>query len=68
MTEKIKLKLLEDLHEKIKKKSESLGFNDINNYIVSVLEKDVKEDHCDKYTPEEEEQIKKRLKDLGYIE
>ena len=59
------------LYEEIRKRVEkSQGeFKDAQEYIEFVLNEVVKEDEEPKiaYTPEEEEEIKKRLKQLGYL-
>jgi len=57
------------LYEKIRKRvKESQGeFKDTQEYIEFVLNEIVKEDEEAVYAPEEEEEIKKRLKKLGYL-
>lgn len=57
------------LEERVKKTNE---FKSLEEYIVYVLkqvvEKLSEEEQEDVYSPEEEEEVKKRLKDLGYLE
>lgn len=60
------------LAEKIKKQIEGTGFNSLSSYvtyvlrqIVSSIEKDERERG---FTKEEEEKIKERLRNLGYLD
>ena len=60
---KAKVKLEKELYEKIKKIAEVAGYSSAEEFIVHVLEKEVaKFEGADS-----EEDIKKRLKGLGYI-
>jgi metal-responsive CopG/Arc/MetJ family transcriptional regulator len=60
---KAKVKLEKELYEKIKKIAEVAGYSSAEEFIVHVLEKEVaKFEGADS-----EEEIKKRLKGLGYI-
>jgi metal-responsive CopG/Arc/MetJ family transcriptional regulator len=60
---KAKIKLDKDLMEKIKKLSELSGYTSPDEFIVHCLEKEVaKLEESDS-----EEEIKKKLKGLGYI-
>ena len=68
MDKKIKIKVTQDIYEKLKRKAHDSSFKNLENYVLSVIQDHVKEDHVDKYSPEEEAQIKERLKSLGYIE
>ena len=70
-TDDVTVRISRKLNEEIKKRvKESQGeFKDVREYVEFVLTEVVKEDEKPKapYTPEEEEEIKKRLKALGYI-
>jgi metal-responsive CopG/Arc/MetJ family transcriptional regulator len=58
-----KVKLSKELHQKIKMHSEIAGYSSIEEFVAHALEKEIArlED------AESEEEIKKRLKGLGYI-
>ena len=70
MSEKIAVKISKELYEKAKKFVEESGgeFKNVEEFIEFVL-KEVLEEEGEQsvYTPEEEEEIKKRLRALGYI-
>ena len=58
-----KIKLDKDLYEKVKKFSEIAGYSSVDEFVTHALEKEVaKLDDADS-----EEEIKKRLRGLGYI-
>lgn len=60
---KAKLKLEKELYQKIEKIAEAAGYSSPEEFIVHLLEKEVaKFEGADS-----EEEIKKRLKGLGYI-
>ncbi|MBC7363700.1 MAG: hypothetical protein H5U07_04040 [Candidatus Aminicenantes bacterium] len=60
---KAKVKLEKELYEKIKKIAEVAGYSSAEEFIIHLLEKEVaKFEGADS-----EEEIKKRLKGLGYI-
>ena len=63
-----KLKIDDDLLEKLKKCSEVAGYASVDEFIIHALEKETTAimgaDSNDTY----EEEIKKRLRGLGYIE
>jgi len=60
---KAKVKLDKDLLEKVKKYSELSGYSSVEEFITHCLEKEIsKLDESDS-----EEEIKKKLKGLGYI-
>ena len=60
---KAKIKLEKDLLEKIKKLAELSGYASPDEFIVHCLEKEVSKLE----EPDSEEEIKKKLKGLGYI-
>jgi len=63
------------LADKIKKRMEGTGFNSVSSYVVYILrqvisniEKDGKEDNKrEAFSEKDEENVKKRLKSLGYL-
>jgi len=60
---KAKVKLEKDFYEKIKRIAEAAGYSSAEEFIIHVLEREVaKFEGADS-----EEEIKKRLKGLGYI-
>jgi len=67
VTVSISKKLYEQIEQRVKKSQAE--FRDVQEYIEFVLNELVKEDEETEaaYTPEEEEQIKKRLRELGYL-
>ena len=61
----------DELYDKIEKNLEDFGFKTVDEYVVFVLEEVIKKDGDgeDKvFNEEEEEAIKKRLRDLGYLD
>ena len=68
--DKVSVSLSKSLCDKIKEKIEESGgaFKSVEDYIEFVLEELLKEEEEETpFTPEEEEEIKKRLRALGYI-
>lgn len=68
--EKVSVYIPKKLYDKIQKRvNESEGeFRTVEEYVEFVLSEVVKEEEPESvYTPEEEEEIKKRLKSLGYL-
>jgi Arc/MetJ-type ribon-helix-helix transcriptional regulator len=58
-----------ELYERIEQRAKATNFGSVEEYITFVLEEVLKEEAEEKvYTEEEEKEIKKRLKDLGYLE
>ncbi len=60
---KAKIKLEKELYQKIEKIAEAAGYSSADEFIVHVLEKEVARFEG----ADSEEEIKKRLKGLGYI-
>jgi len=61
----------DELYEKIEKNLEDFGFKTVDEYIAFVLEEVLKNDDSGEeqvFSEEEEEMIKKRLRDLGYLD
>jgi len=63
-----KLKIDDDLLEKLKKCSETAGYASVDEFIVHVLEKEATAILGADSSSASEEEIKKRLRGLGYIE
>jgi len=70
--EKVKLtiEIPRKLHSEIIEKAKEAGFDDINEFILFVLEQLVSTEITTEsvFTEEEEEKVKERLRALGYIE
>lgn len=60
------------LAEKVKKQIEGTGFNSLSSYVTYMLRQIVssteKEERKSGFTKEDEEKIKERLRNLGYID
>ncbi len=61
------------LAEKIKERMKGTGFSSVSSYVTCVLRQvlsSIEEDERSKqaFTKEEEEKVKQRLRDLGYID
>ena len=70
MSEKVSVKIPKDLYEKAKKfVEESSGeFKSVDEFVEFVLKEVLEEETEERvYTPEEEEEIKRRLRALGYL-
>ncbi|MDH5794774.1 MAG: CopG family transcriptional regulator [Candidatus Bathyarchaeota archaeon] len=67
----VQIRIPRKLYDEIEKRVKKSGgeFKDVRDYVEFVLSEVVKEDEETEapYTPEEEEEIKRRLKALGYI-
>lgn len=61
------IKIKNELFKKIKNKAKELDFS-VDEYIEFVLKEILREKENIKHTKEDEEIVKKRLKELGYIE
>lgn len=60
------IEIKNEIYEKIKKRIEKSEFSSVEEYVNFVLEEVVKENEGE-ITEEEEEQIKERLRSLGYL-
>lgn len=69
MSEEVAIRISRELYNKIKNRVElSQGeFKNVEEYVEFVLSEVVKESDRERYTPEEEEEIKERLRRLGYL-
>ncbi|HDH07304.1 MAG TPA: CopG family transcriptional regulator [Thermoproteales archaeon] len=69
--EKVPIYISKTLYERIKREvEESQGeFKNVEEFIEFVLREVLKEEETEEpaYTPEEEEEIKRRLRSLGYL-
>ncbi|KYH40908.1 MAG: hypothetical protein AYL32_008810 [Candidatus Bathyarchaeota archaeon B26-2] len=67
--EYVTIRIPKNLYEEIERQVEaSQGeFKSVEDYVEFVLSEVLKEEPEDTYTPEEEEEIKRRLRSLGYI-
>ena len=66
----VAVRIPKSLYDEISKRVKESGgeFKDVEEYVTFVLNEVVKEDEEENvYTPEEEEEIKRRLKQLGYL-
>ena len=58
-----------ELYERIEQRAKATDFGSVEEYVNFVLEEVLKEDDEETvFSEEEEKEIKKRLKDLGYLE
>jgi len=61
----------DELYSAIEEKLEEFGFKTVDEYVTFVLEEVLKDDNEGEeqvFSEEEEEMIKKRLRDLGYLD
>ncbi|HPB58814.1 MAG TPA: hypothetical protein PLB50_02635 [Candidatus Saccharicenans sp.] len=63
MGKKVKVKLDKELYQKIEKVAEVAGYSSPEEFVIHVLEKEISQFEG----ADSEEEIKKRLKGLGYI-
>ena len=58
-----------DLYDRIEERVRTVGFGSVEEYVTFVMEEVLKEDEQQPaFSKEEEEEVKKRLKALGYLE
>ncbi|HIE24093.1 MAG TPA: CopG family transcriptional regulator [Candidatus Korarchaeota archaeon] len=69
MAEKVSVQIPKELYDRIKKEYVDNGeFKSVEDFIKFVLKEVLSEEEQESvYTPEEEEEIKKRLRSLGYL-
>lgn len=65
-----KVLIPKSLFEKVKERIKGTGFTSVSDYVTYVLNEVLTEDEGEekRFTEEDEEKIKARLKALGYIE
>ncbi len=57
-----------ELYSKIEERVKATDFSSVDEYVEFVLEEVIKEEEGESaFTEEEEKEVKKRLKDLGYL-
>ncbi len=56
------------LFEKMKEQIEGTGFNSVSSYVGYILREVIAEKGEAPFTEEDEEKIRRKLKNLGYIE
>ncbi len=71
--DKIKISIKKSLAIKLKKRLKETEFKTLSEYVNFILEEvlaslEEQDDEDSGYSPEEEEKVKQRLKDLGYID
>jgi len=57
-----------ELYSRIEERVRTTGFGSVDEYIIFVLEEVLKEEGERAFSKEEEEEVKKRLKALGYLD
>ena len=69
MAEKVSVEIPKELYDRIKKEYVDNGeFKNVDEFVKFVLKEVLSEEEPESvYTPEEEEEIKKRLRSLGYL-
>jgi len=64
------ISLPEELYGRIEERVKATGFSSVDEYAIFVLEEVLKEENEEgeqKFSEEEEKEVKKRLKALGYL-
>lgn len=60
-----------ELYSKVEQRVKATEFGSVDEYVIFVLEEVIKEEGEDEektFSPEEEEEMKKRLRALGYLD
>jgi Arc/MetJ-type ribon-helix-helix transcriptional regulator len=57
-----------ELYSKVEERVKATDFASVDEYVEFVLEEVVKEEEEGAFSEEEEKEVKKRLKDLGYLD
>jgi len=58
-----------ELYSKVEERVKATDFGSVDEYVEFVLEEVVKEEEQERaFSEEEEKEVKKRLKDLGYLD
>ena len=67
--EKVAIEISAELYQQLEDYVNKSGgdFKSVEDFVEFVLAEVLKEEETPAYSPEEEEEIKKRLRDLGYI-
>ena len=56
------------LYNRITERVKTTGFGSVDEYVTFVLEEVLKEDEEEKVSSQNEEEVKKRLRALGYLD
>ncbi len=70
MKEKVTIKIPKELYEKLKEITQGTGFSSVTEFIVftmRLIASGGKIDKRTKFTKKEIEEVRKRLKELGYL-
>jgi len=67
MEAKKEVLISEELYKNVEKKLGDYGFKSVDEYVEFVVSESLKTEEVE-YSKDEEEEVKKRLKDLGYID
>ena len=62
-----KIKLSKDLYERAAKVADTAGYSSVDEFILHVVEKELRNITGGDDAPEDEEKLKERLRGLGYI-
>jgi len=57
-----------ELYTGIEERVKATGFASVDEYVIFVLQEVLKEQGEEAFSEEEEEEVKKRLKSLGYLD
>jgi hypothetical protein len=59
-----------ELYQQVKKRAEATSFESVEEYVIFVLSEVLKEEEGEKFIPdsEQEKEVKKRLRALGYLD
>lgn len=57
-----------ELYSKIEDRAKEIGFGSVDEYVIFVLEEILQEEGGGTLSKEDEEEVKKRLKTLGYLD
>lgn len=68
MKEKVTLKISADLAGKLASKMDEAGFDSLTEYVEFILEQVAENsDPSESVTEKDEEEVRRRLKDMGYL-
>jgi len=70
---KISLSIPQDLAKKLQKRAEEKGFKSLSDYVTYILRQvlsriETAENQKEGYSEKKEEEVKQKLRDLGYLE
>lgn len=65
-----KVEIPQDIYSSVEKRVQGVGFDSVQDYIIFVLQEliNIEEEDSVFLTPEDEEAIKSKLRDLGYMD